>query len=94
MLVAEQHEVLAEQPHRERGAARGQLLRQRGRLPVAAHQLPHALPGPMRVSRSFSSRVGMLFSPPVPAAPTPVSGRGSPGAGITPAVRAAPRGWH
>jgi hypothetical protein len=45
-LVAEQHEVLAEQPHRLDRARARELLGERGRLPVAAQELPGPGAGP------------------------------------------------
>src|SRR5581483_11252590 len=39
VLVPEHHQILAEQTHGDRSAARGQLRREGGWLPVATHQL-------------------------------------------------------
>src|SRR5262249_59754846 len=39
LVVAEQHEVLAEEPHRFDRPVAGELVHQRGRLPIAAQEL-------------------------------------------------------
>ena len=59
-LVAEQHQVLAQQAHglqraftHARVQARIELVEQGGRLPIAAQQIAPGRAGPMRVMSSF-----------------------------------------
>ena len=62
-VVLEDDEVFAEQPDRLHRPVAGQLIDQRGGLPVAAQQLPAGVPGAVRVMRSFCSALNMTRRP-------------------------------
>ena len=69
LLVPEDDEVFAEQPDRLDRPVAGELVDQRGRLPIAAHQRSRRLARSDRVIRSFCSALSMAETPKPPLPP-------------------------